>query len=370
MSSGQRQPGVCARRSSAFALFVFTSLLVVVGAPSLADDSVGSTTPPLPSSVVRGALRAVGEVLSPDAAADVGLGAGSFGGTSAVGIDPVSMFIDLDVLAGTNTAEELRAAARSFEISQERMVARAKKAGRGETGALPWATMTAVEELRGSLAAGAEDRVATAVRRLVRLVVRGSLPASVTRVRSSATSSALPLGLAGWQQLELSAAAERLGFELRVHPGRAELVEDPEAAVLGHLLASHDLAMGLAFGSREGGLPMGEHAIVLLRGRLEQAVILSAGLIEWARREAARSVRSIASDSGAAVEAASGDAANAGPAERGSDDAARVASRGSKVFHRADCPHARRISPANLRTFPSRSVAEDKGLRPCKTCAP
>lgn len=366
MWAGQRQVGTSVRGSSRFFPLIITSFLLVICASSRGVDSADSPAPPLPSSVVRGALRAVGEVLSPGAAATVGFDGESSSTAASVVLDPTAMFIDLDALARSETSAGLGEAARSFEMSQDRMVARAEKAGRGEIGHLPWSIVAVVRELRTSMAAGADDRAAGLARRLVRLVVRGAMPASVTRVRGSATRSSLPLGLAGWQQLELSAAAERLGFELRVHPGRAALVEDPEAAVLGHLQASHQLAMDLAFGSGEGGLPTGERAVVLLRARLEQAVILSAGLIEWARRGAARSAPSTALESAEAAESAPGDAST----EPNPDDAARVASRGSKVFHRADCPHARRISASNLRTFPSRSVAEDKGLRPCKTCAP
>lgn len=331
----------------------------------VADRAGSSVAPPLPSPIVEGALRAVGEALRPGAAARAG-----FSAAAAPAVpDPAATFIDLDALARRETAAALREAATSFDISQERMVARAQKAGRENIGELPWATIAAVKELRASIAANAEERVAVAAGRLVGLVVRGALPASVTRVRSSATSSSLPLGLVGWQQLELSAAAERIGFELRVHPSRVVPVDDPSAAVRAHLLASHELAMDLAFGSAERELPGGERAVNLLRARLERAVILSAGLIEWARQGAAGSAPA-AGERAEAGEAASATEARDEPSEPGPDDAARVASRGSKVFHRRDCPHAQRISPANQRTFPSRATAVNKGLRPCKTCAP
>ncbi|MBN1457713.1 MAG: hypothetical protein JW912_07670 [Sedimentisphaerales bacterium] len=47
-----------------------------------------------------------------------------------------------------------------------------------------------------------------------------------------------------------------------------------------------------------------------------------------------------------------------------------VASKNSKVYHRASCSFAKRITPDNLVTFSSREQAEQTGRRPCKTCKP
>jgi len=47
-----------------------------------------------------------------------------------------------------------------------------------------------------------------------------------------------------------------------------------------------------------------------------------------------------------------------------------VASKNSKVFHKPDCPFAKRIKPENLVTFKSRSEAVQAGKRPCKRCNP
>lgn len=47
-----------------------------------------------------------------------------------------------------------------------------------------------------------------------------------------------------------------------------------------------------------------------------------------------------------------------------------VASKSSKVFHRATCSHAKRISEANIVRFSTANEAKKTGRRPCKTCNP
>ena len=47
-----------------------------------------------------------------------------------------------------------------------------------------------------------------------------------------------------------------------------------------------------------------------------------------------------------------------------------VASKSSKIFHRPDCSHAKRIAEANKIVFKTRKEAESTGRRPCKTCSP
>jgi Metal binding domain of Ada len=47
-----------------------------------------------------------------------------------------------------------------------------------------------------------------------------------------------------------------------------------------------------------------------------------------------------------------------------------VASKSSKVYHRASCGSAKRITQENLVSFGSRKHAEQTGRRPCKICKP
>jgi hypothetical protein len=47
-----------------------------------------------------------------------------------------------------------------------------------------------------------------------------------------------------------------------------------------------------------------------------------------------------------------------------------VASKLSRVFHRASCPFAKKISPDNIESFPSETAAEASGRRWCRVCGP
>jgi len=47
-----------------------------------------------------------------------------------------------------------------------------------------------------------------------------------------------------------------------------------------------------------------------------------------------------------------------------------VASKNSKVFHKMNCSHARRISQKNKVTFKTKNEAVQSGRHPCKTCKP
>ena len=47
-----------------------------------------------------------------------------------------------------------------------------------------------------------------------------------------------------------------------------------------------------------------------------------------------------------------------------------IASKTSKVFHRAGCPHAKRIGEAKAVNFSTRDQAVKSGRKPCKTCNP
>jgi len=47
-----------------------------------------------------------------------------------------------------------------------------------------------------------------------------------------------------------------------------------------------------------------------------------------------------------------------------------VASKNSRIFHRPDCPFAKRIKPENLTGYKSRTDAIKAGKRPCRRCKP
>ncbi|MDD5459889.1 MAG: Ada metal-binding domain-containing protein [Phycisphaerae bacterium] len=47
-----------------------------------------------------------------------------------------------------------------------------------------------------------------------------------------------------------------------------------------------------------------------------------------------------------------------------------VASRSSRIYHKADCPSAKRITPTNLIRFKTKDEANQSGRRPCQRCKP
>ena len=47
-----------------------------------------------------------------------------------------------------------------------------------------------------------------------------------------------------------------------------------------------------------------------------------------------------------------------------------IASKSSKIYHRATCPHAKRMDRSKAIIFTSREDAEKTGRRPCKICKP
>jgi hypothetical protein len=54
----------------------------------------------------------------------------------------------------------------------------------------------------------------------------------------------------------------------------------------------------------------------------------------------------------------------------GVENANFIASRTSKIYHRATCPHVKRMDPSKAIPFRTRAEAEKTGRRPCKTCKP
>ena len=108
--------------------------------------------------------------------------------------------------------------------------------------------------------------------------------------------------------------------------------------------------------------------------RLRAGALLAADLIVGAWERAGRPALPALARSSTATAPSTGDAQTAprseprGPAPAG--PAVYVGSKSSKVFHRADCVHAKRINPANLVTYASAEEARRQGKRPCQTCNP
>ncbi len=92
-----------------------------------------------------------------------------------------------------------------------------------------------------------------------------------------------------------------------------------------------------------------------LEDRIEDGALLAARLIGSAWIKSGRPTDSVNTSPQTASEATHGE---------------YVASRYSKVFHKADCPHAKRIKPANRIRFSSPSKATAAKKKPCRTCKP
>jgi hypothetical protein len=58
------------------------------------------------------------------------------------------------------------------------------------------------------------------------------------------------------------------------------------------------------------------------------------------------------------------------PAKQQAVEATFVASKNSEIFHKANCPSAKRISPNNLVSYATRDDAVAAGKKPCQRCNP
>lgn len=110
--------------------------------------------------------------------------------------------------------------------------------------------------------------------------------------------------------------------------------------------------------------------------RLGSAALLAANLITGAWECAGRTAlghRETQGGAGPAIPEAKRDEApqdKPDAAEEADSEVKYVGSRKSKVFHRSDCPHVKRISPSNLVYYESIEDAKRQGKRPCRVCLP
>ena len=58
------------------------------------------------------------------------------------------------------------------------------------------------------------------------------------------------------------------------------------------------------------------------------------------------------------------------PSAQAANENGYIASKSSKVYHRPNCPHAKRMDAKKAVRFSSSEDAEKTGRRPCKTCKP
>ncbi|RME41708.1 MAG: hypothetical protein D6788_00650, partial [Planctomycetota bacterium] len=269
-------------------------------------------------------------------------------------------FVWLDAAAVQDGSDSRRHAARKFPRQREAAERLARRAGLTTTGTLPWTLLDDDRALTEAMKKGDPALVAARAGRLVHWVTDASLPMNTTRLRGNTRQdrqsgsgrtpdSVLTNRWRSRLHRELiERYAARLRFEVRVFPQRRLVVSDPREAVFALLLSSHEAAeqirrweragrMGKSRGQRSLSVVLAADRLVnLIESRLEAAAVVSAALIESAWREAG------------SPPLVAGAVPSAPPeASKPSPRTALVGSRNSMVFHRADCPSARRIRPQN-----------------------
>lgn len=168
----------------------------------------------------------------------------------------------------------------------------------------------------------------------------------------------------------------RLQYEARVSPVRFRPVEQIDQTVRVVMrrgqqanqrvfdLDGANTAIRKSQGSRSRSteqeakpIEQSDRLVRVLEDRIEDGALLAARLIGSAWIEAGKPTAPTSS-------------ARTAPIASETTQGGYVASRHSKVFHKADCPHVKRISPANRITFSSPTEAESAKKKPCRTCKP
>lgn len=173
---------------------------------------------------------------------------------------------------------------------------------------------------------------------------------------------------------------DRFAFEVRVASDRLRPIGDVSDGVFDTLLRAHEsldvlldvegrIVTALDIENRDGFMAaideyytgLEQRAAWIIRSRLQDGALLGARLVASAWWEAGSPSPQtfVVSSERDRKGASSADAA-----------AGFVGSRKSKIFHFPHCPHAGRITPANLIRFDSLEKVRSAGRQPCKTCKP
>jgi hypothetical protein len=389
---------MCHFRVSAFVLLFTLSPILLGAAPEEAPEAYeiaqGATLLLLPQplgaffTVHSDALGAAAQTGSDGALPD------KFPG------GPGSHYIMLDAGVAPSTAASTSTAVGAFprkESAARSLFGRHDLRG----GALPWVLADRHRRLTKAFHKGRYDEILKEAGFLIHLATDAALPFNTTRnrdgglsghVRWSARNEAFPdaarhrtvrhrLQVAAFPRLY-----DRLTYEVRVAPERYRVLSDPIDATFRVLFESHrtlDDALAIDrcamadLGLVDAGTfaravddyyeRVADAAAALLESRLESAALLAAGLIGSAWVDAGSpDPAAWSTDSRSLNEAAvgSGDQADTGSGPP------FVGSRHSVVFHRANCPHAQRIKPANRVFFETVEGAQGAGRVPCRSCKP
>ncbi len=237
--------------------------------------------------------------------------------------------------------------------------------GVSEGGSLPWTLIRRVDELSHAFRQRDTDKVVRAAGAVVHYATDAALPFNT--VADDANRRLVHDDL-------VRDFGDRFAYEVRVFPGRVGPGTSAIDDVFATLEAAHATVPPLQEivqrsvvrsksnrGSKTSILLTQTEAgggCAIVESRLEDAALLAANLIVRAWETAGRPAwRDDAT-------------ATASSVDRGAPMANWVGSVNSTIVHKADCPHARRIRPANRVTFISARDARQAGRSACKTCKP
>ncbi len=273
-----------------------------------------------------------------------------------------------------------------------------KRRGIEHGGQLPWAVLDHHQALVRAFTSRDDDLIIHETGVLLHLVTDASMPFSTTLDRLSQSvvarrapeetepeSGSCPTVRWRVQVGLLNHLSHRLEYEVRVFPGRVEDLIDPKQAVFKTLIDSHgelsDLISADAAVFEELRITdttafeasakayyreMANRTAGVMESRLEAGALLGARLITtaWTHGGSPNPIALRPHLSGQATPN------NERRADTKATTSPFVGSRHSKIFHRATCPHARRIKPENVVHFDSAEAATRAGRIPCKTCNP
>ncbi|UCF32908.1 MAG: hypothetical protein JSV78_11315 [Phycisphaerales bacterium] len=331
-----------------------------------------------------------------------------FSGSAATGADeaanwrhtsdqpPDARYLKMDIAGQSVDPVVAREAVRDFPTEPEQAKNLFTRCGERQGGYLPWAIREHFDALIRAFEHGEPETISLESRVLLELAADAALPFNTTFNRDGQASGNLILSKNTTKQALkahrtvrnrcheglLVNLKGRLVYEMRLSPDRYRAVTDPveeafTAMRRGHealpllLEADHAIMGRLNVRTADEFLiqkyryytALSERVDWIMEARLEDAASLGANLLGTAWTLAG------APDLNALTIAAEPER-ETGPRPAEHESAPFVASKQSKVFHRATCPHARRISPANLMQFETLEEAVASGRKPCKTCQP
>lgn len=320
--------------------------------------------------------------------------------------------VALDVVARNGDAAERWAAVTAFPLDRRAAQELYEQHDLRTGGHLPWTIVEEYDALVQALRSADADGIVRQAGVLVHFCTDAAMPFNVTADYEGAggdgliwPAELLPAAAAHrtprhrLQGVGLEQLRVRLSSEVRVWPARVVACPVPLQAVFDTLRETYAAVDPLLAMDRAATTELGitdavgfvaaaeryyervtSQAAPLWEARLEAGSLLAARLILTAWMTAGSPPTGpIEVEPGAAPKApppgsvpaeAAGPPAEPGKAEEAAPAAGFVASREGRVFHRPDCPHARRIRPENCVHFATCAEALRTGRTPCKTCAP